>query len=97
MPFRGCGVRLMRKSCGTPLPSYIGVGRSYLCCAWCVNQQQPYCLDRATVVRDTVLSSAGSDDDRTLSRRRGLWSDLIDAAIAAHHGLCAENLNPHIR
>ena len=25
---------------------------------------------------------AGSDEDRTLARLRGLWSDLIDPAIA---------------
>src|ERR1700680_2304758 len=29
---------------------------------------------------------AGSDEDRTLGRLRGLRSDLIDPAIAAHHG-----------
>ena len=29
---------------------------------------------------------AGSDEDRTLVRLRGLRSDLIDPAIAAHHG-----------
>jgi adenylate cyclase len=29
---------------------------------------------------------AGSDDERTLARLRGLRSDLIDPAIAAHHG-----------
>ena len=29
---------------------------------------------------------AGSDEDRTLARLRGLWSDLIDPAIGAHHG-----------
>jgi adenylate cyclase len=29
---------------------------------------------------------AGADEDRTLSRLRGLRSDLIDPAIAAHHG-----------
>src|SRR6195256_3323026 len=29
---------------------------------------------------------AGADEDRTLSRLRGLWSDLIDPAIAVHHG-----------
>ena len=29
---------------------------------------------------------AGSDEDRTLSRLRGLRSDLFDPAIAAHHG-----------
>ena len=29
---------------------------------------------------------AGSDGDRTLARLRGLRSDLIDPAIAAHHG-----------
>jgi len=29
---------------------------------------------------------AGADEDRTLARMRGLRSDLIDPAIAAHHG-----------
>jgi adenylate cyclase len=29
---------------------------------------------------------AGSDEERTLARLRGLRSDLIDPAIAAHHG-----------
>ena len=29
---------------------------------------------------------AGADEDRTLSRLRGLRSDLIDPAIAAHNG-----------
>ena len=29
---------------------------------------------------------AGSDEDRTLARLRGLRSDLSDPAIAAHHG-----------
>jgi adenylate cyclase len=29
---------------------------------------------------------AGTDEDRTLSRLRGLRSDLIDPAIAAHRG-----------
>jgi adenylate cyclase len=29
---------------------------------------------------------AGADEDRTLSRLRGLRGDLIDPAIAAHHG-----------
>ena len=29
---------------------------------------------------------AGADEDRTLSRLRGLRSDLIDPVIAAHHG-----------
>jgi adenylate cyclase len=38
----------------------------------------------ADVVGYTRLASA--DEDRTLSRLRGLWSDLIDPAIAAHHG-----------
>ena len=42
----------------------------------------------AILVADVVGYSrlAGSDEDRTLSRLRGLWSDLIDPAIAAHHG-----------
>ena len=29
---------------------------------------------------------AGADEDRTLARLRGLMSDLIDPAVAAHHG-----------
>src|SRR5208283_6006204 len=29
---------------------------------------------------------AGADEDRTLSRLRGLRGDVIDPAIAAHHG-----------
>ena len=29
---------------------------------------------------------AGTDEDRTLARLRGLRSDLIDPAIDAHHG-----------
>src|ERR1700752_2558241 len=29
---------------------------------------------------------AGADEDRTLSRLRGLRSDLIDPAVDAHHG-----------
>ena len=33
-----------------------------------------------------VSRLAGADEDRTLSRLRGLRSDLIDPAIAAHHG-----------
>ena len=42
----------------------------------------------AILVADVVgyTRLAGSDEDRTLSRLRGLWSDLIDPAIAAHHG-----------
>jgi adenylate cyclase len=38
----------------------------------------------ADVVGDSRL--AGADEDRTLSRLRGLRSDLIDPAIAAHRG-----------
>ena len=40
------------------------------------------------VVADVVGYSrlAGADEDRTLSRLRGLRSDLIDPAIDAHHG-----------
>ena len=42
----------------------------------------------AILVADVVGYSrlAGADEGRTLSRLRGLWSDLIDPAIAAHHG-----------
>src|SRR6202046_5298902 len=40
------------------------------------------------LVADVVGYSqlAGADEDRTLSRLRGLRSDLIDPAIAAHRG-----------
>ena len=42
----------------------------------------------AILVADIVGYSrlAGADEDRTLSRLRGLRSDLIDPATAAHHG-----------
>jgi adenylate cyclase len=42
----------------------------------------------AILVADIVGYSrlAGTDEDRTLSRLRGLRSDLIDPAIDAHHG-----------
>jgi class 3 adenylate cyclase len=42
----------------------------------------------AILVADIVGYSrlAGADEDRTLSRLRGLWSDLIDPAIDVHHG-----------
>jgi TolB-like protein/class 3 adenylate cyclase len=42
----------------------------------------------AILVSDVVGDSrlAGADEDRTLSRLRGLRSDLIDPAIAAHRG-----------
>src|SRR6202046_3457302 len=42
----------------------------------------------AIMVSDVVGYSrlAGADEDRTLSRPRGLRSDLSDPAIAAHHG-----------
>jgi TolB-like protein/class 3 adenylate cyclase len=42
----------------------------------------------AILVADVLGYSrlAGADEDRTLSRLRGLRSDLIDPAIAAHHG-----------
>src|ERR1700674_5134095 len=42
----------------------------------------------AILVSDVVGYSrlAGVDEDRTLSRLRGLRSDLVDPAIAAHHG-----------
>jgi adenylate cyclase len=33
-----------------------------------------------------TAGSRGTDEDRTLSRLRGLRSDLIDPAIYAHHG-----------
>ena len=42
----------------------------------------------AILVADVVGYSrlAGADEDRTLARLRGLRSDLMDPAIAAHHG-----------
>jgi adenylate cyclase len=42
----------------------------------------------AILVSDVVGYSrlAGTDEDRTLARLRGLRSDLIDPAIAVHHG-----------
>ena len=42
----------------------------------------------AILVADVVGYSrlAGADEDRTLSRLRGLRSDLIDPAVDAHHG-----------
>src|ERR1700728_1765133 len=42
----------------------------------------------AILMADVVGYSrlAGADEDRTLSRLRGLRSDLIDPAVAAHHG-----------
>ena len=42
----------------------------------------------AILVSDVVGYSplAGADEDRTLARLRELRSDLIDPAIAAHHG-----------
>jgi adenylate cyclase len=42
----------------------------------------------AIVVADVVGYSrlAGTDEDGTLARLRGLRSDLIDLAIAVHHG-----------
>ena len=42
----------------------------------------------AILVADVVGYSrlAGADEDRTLSRLRALRSDLIDPAVADHHG-----------
>src|SRR5450432_4836349 len=42
----------------------------------------------AILVADVVGYSrlAGADEERTLARLRGLRSDLVDPAIAAHHG-----------
>ncbi len=44
----------------------------------------------AILVADAVGYSrlAGVDEDRTLARLRGLRSDLIDPAIAAHRDPC---------
>ncbi len=48
----------------------------------------------AILVADVVGYSrlAGADEDRTLSRLRGLRSDLIDPAVDAHHGRSASLL-----
>lgn len=42
----------------------------------------------AILVADVVGNSrlAGANDERMLARLRGLRSDLIEPAIAAHHG-----------
>src|SRR5271155_1358269 len=42
----------------------------------------------AILVADVIGYSrlAAADEDRTLARRRGLRGDLIDPAVAAHHG-----------
>jgi adenylate cyclase len=42
----------------------------------------------AILVADVVDYSrlAAADEERTLARLRGLRSDLIDPAVAAHHG-----------
>jgi adenylate cyclase len=42
----------------------------------------------AILVADVVGYSrlAGADEDRTLARLRGLRTDLIDPAVAAHRG-----------
>ncbi len=53
----------------------------------------------AILVADVVGYSrlAGADEDRTLSRLRGLRSDLIDPAIAAHHGRLVKRQVPRAR
>jgi TolB-like protein/class 3 adenylate cyclase/Tfp pilus assembly protein PilF len=52
------------------------------------SEQRPGRKLSAILVTDLVGYSrlAGADEDRTLVRLRGLFSDLIDPAIAAHHG-----------
>jgi len=53
----------------------------------------------AILVADVVGYSrlAGADEDRTLVRLRGLRSDLIDPAIAAHHGRIVKRTGDGIR
>jgi len=48
----------------------------------------PFVKIAAILVAELVGYSrlAGEDEERTLSRLRGLRSDLIDPAIAVHHG-----------
>jgi adenylate cyclase len=50
----------------------------------------------AILVADVVGYSrlAAADEDRTLARLRGLRSDLIDPAIAAHHGRIVKTAQP---
>ena len=50
----------------------------------------------AILVADVVGYSrlAGADEERTLARLRGLRSDLIDPAIAAHHGRIVKSSVP---
>jgi adenylate cyclase len=50
----------------------------------------------AILVADVVGYSrlAGVDEDRTLARLRGVHSDLIDPAIAAHHGRVVKTVQP---
>jgi class 3 adenylate cyclase len=49
----------------------------------------------ADVVGYTPL--AGADEDRILARLLGLRSDLIDPAIAVHHGRIHSFLPPRVR
>src|SRR5271155_2178611 len=57
------------------------------CGGWGAAGSEPRKL-AAILVADVVGFSrlAGAAEDRTLSRLRGLRSDLVDPAIAAHHG-----------
>jgi adenylate cyclase len=50
----------------------------------------------AILVADVVGYSrlAGVDEDRTLARLRGVHSDLIDPAVAAHHGRVVKTAQP---
>jgi len=54
----------------------------------------------AILVADVVGYSrlTGADEERTLARLRGLRGDLIDPAIAAHHGrVVAPNIPPSLQ
>ena len=53
----------------------------------------------AILVSDVVGFSrmASADEDRTLSRLRGLRSDLIVPAIAAHHGRIVKRIGDFIK
>ena len=67
------------------------MGRLYLQCFDNIDRIE-FRKIAAILVADVVGYSrlAGADEDRTLSRLRGLRSDLIDPAIAAHHGQVVE-------
>jgi class 3 adenylate cyclase len=83
-------MRLSSLRISLPLHQTAGGYSSLLCYSAC--RLRPHMAGTrkiaAILVADIVGYSrlAGADEDRTLSRLRGLRSDLIDPAIDAHHG-----------